>query len=145
MILITTCLFLFCAATVTVGAYREKSPKEHDFVEVAINAVSNEPKQAALQVIDSYFTELKKRGVNTGTPVASYRVVELDEADPDRIRVKAAVTYSSSPEEMPATNFFIIKKGEQYIVESEKVVFDMISTSPTYGQIIYGAKINEVD
>lgn len=142
MVLLTTFLFLFCAATITVGAYLEQKPV---FNGLPIDSVPKDPNQAALQVIDNYFNELKKTKINTGTPVTSYRVVELDTANPDRIRVNAAVTYSSSSEEMPATNFYIFKMDGKYIVESEKVVFDMIPSSPTYGKIIYGAKINEVD
>lgn len=135
----TLILVLFFAVIGLIGAHiLDKS-------ESGISAVSetDDPAQVALQVIDNYFEKLKHPDKNMGTPVESYRVLEVDSSNPDRIRVATAVTYTSSLMEMPASNFYIFKRKGEYFIESEKVVFDMITSSPTYGTILSGVKINE--
>lgn len=142
MVTITACLFVLCSVTVTVGAQvLDTLGKEQG---IPISSVAKEPRQAALQVIDKYFEELKKPEKDLGTPVESYRIVDVDITNPDNIKIQAAVVYKSSPEEMPITNFYVVKEKSNYVVKSEKVIYDMIPSSPTYGTIISGAKINEL-
>lgn len=139
---LTVALFVLCGATATVGAQvlysMDKEPG------TPISSVAKEPKQAAIQVIEHYFNALKNPEKDLGTPVESYRIVDMDATDPNCIRVGAAVVYTSSPEEMPVTNFFVVKEKDHYVVKSQKVTYDMIPNSPTYGSIISG-KVNELN
>ncbi len=111
---------------------------------VSVHSLPDEPDKAALEVIDRYFTSLKHPKRDQGTPVESYRIIDLDASNSNFIRIGAAVVFKGLSEEMPVTNFYVVKEDDYYRVESEKVIYDMAPSSPSYGEIISGARINEI-